>query len=125
MTALWRYALVGLLVVLVVVSALWPFLDGIGRRSLLVAASIAWPVQVAAFGMLLRVREDPSKFMLWWGLGILVRMGIVIAIGLALSKLEGIQPSVLLLGVAGFFFGLLLLEPAFLTRTKESARFAR
>lgn len=125
MTALWRYAIAGLLVVLVAVAALWPFLDGIGHRSLLAAASIAWPVQVVAFGMLLRAREHPSKFMLWWALGILARMGIVIVIGLALSRLEGIQPSVLLLGVAGFFFGLLLLEPAFFTQPKESARFAK
>ena len=51
MTVLWRYASVGLLVVLVGVAALWPFLDRIGHRSLLAAASIAWPVQVAAFGI--------------------------------------------------------------------------
>ncbi len=82
-------------------------------------------MQVVAFAALLRAKDEPSKFMVWWGLGILARVGIVIALGLGLSRFEGIQPAVLLLGVAGFFFGLLLLEPAFFNQPKESARFAR
>jgi hypothetical protein len=125
MTPLWRYASTGLLIVLAAVAALWSFLDAAGHRSILAAAAIAWPVQVVALATLLHAKDEPSKFMVWWGLGILARVGIVIALGLGLSRFEGMQPAVLLLGVAGFFFGLLLLEPAFFNQPKESARFAR
>ena len=114
MRALGRYALIGLLMIAVAVVALFPFLDDDGRTGILVAAAVAYPVQVVAFGLLLRVRGDPSRFFVWWGAGVAVRVGAVIIIGLIALRIESLGAEVLLLSVAGFFFGLLLIEPAFL-----------
>jgi len=98
----------------VAVVALFPFLDDDGRTGILVAAAVAYPVQVVAFGLLLRVRGDPSRFFVWWGAGVAVRVGVVIIVGLVALRIESLGAEVLLLSVAGFFFGLLLIEPAFL-----------
>ena len=114
MRALGRYALTGLLMIAVAVAALFPFLDDDGRTEILIAAAVAYPVQVVAFGLLLRVRGDPSRFFVWWGAGVAVRVGVVIIIGLVALRIESLGAEVLLLSVAGFFFGLLLIEPAFL-----------
>ena len=114
MRALGRYALIGLLMIAVAVVALFPFLDDDGRTGILVAAAVAYPVQVVAFGLLLRVRGDPSRFFVWWGAGVAVRVGVVIIIGLVALRIESLGAEVLLLSVAGFFFGLLLIEPVFL-----------
>ena len=114
MRALGRYALIGLLMIAVAVVALFPFLDDDGRTGILVAAAVAYPVQVVAFGLLLRVRGDPPRFFVWWGAGVAVRVGAVIINGLVALRIESLGAEVLLLSVAGFFFGLLLIEPAFL-----------
>ncbi len=100
--------------VTVAVAALLPFLDEDGRRGVLLAAAIAFPVQVAAFGLLLRAQGEPSRFFLWWGVGIAVRVGVVVAVGLTVARMESVGSEALLLSLAGFFFGLLLVEPAFL-----------
>ena len=100
--------------IVVAVAALFPFLDDDGRTGILIAAVVAYPVQVVAFGLLLRVRGDPSRFFVWGGAGVAVRVGVVIIIGLIALRIESLGAEVLLLSVAGFFFGLLLIEPAFL-----------
>lgn len=122
MKALGRYALTGFLAVTVVTAALWWFLDDGGRQGILVAAGIAYPVQVAVFALLQRARSEPSRFLLWWALGVLARIGVVIAAGLVASRLESIRPAALLLGLAGFFFGMLLMEPAFFKAASEDLR---
>jgi len=124
MNALGRYSIVGFLVVLVTTAALWPFLDAAGHLSLLVAGGVALPVQVGAFALLSRSQGDPTRFMLWWGAGVLGRMAIVVGAGLALTQVDGLSPSVLLLAMAGYFFALLLLEPAFFVRSTDTAQFA-
>ena len=75
--------------------------------------------------MLLRAGGHPTRFLLWWVVGVLGRMAIVVAVGLAVTRLEGVEPSVLLLSTAGFFFALLLIEPAFFNRTNDTAPVAR
>ena len=113
MRALGRYALTGLLMIAVAVAALFPFLDDQGRSGVLLAAAIAYPVQVAAFGLLLRSRGDPSRFFVWWGTGVAVRVGVVIVVGIVALRIESLGAEALLLSLAGFFFVLLLMEPAF------------
>ena len=122
MRALGRYAFTGLLAVAVVTIALWWFLDDAGRRGILAAAGIAYPVQVAVFALLLRARTEPSRFLIWWAAGVLARIGVVIAVGIVASRLESIQPAALLLGLVGFFFGLLLMEPAFFKAPSKDMR---
>ena len=122
MSALSRYALTALLVVGLGATALSVFLDDAGRRGILLAALIAYPVQVIAFGLLLRARGEPTRFMAWWGAGIALRVAVVVAVGLASSRLESVEPAALLLSLVGFFFVLLLMEPAFLKADSENAR---
>jgi len=92
---------------------LWPFLDPNARRGIVVAACIALPVQIGAFALLIRYRSNMNGFLAVWAGGTLVRMavvGIVAAIAIR-SGTAGAVP--MLLGLAGFFFGLLLLEPIY------------
>ncbi len=121
MRALGRYALAGLLMIAAVVAALFPFLGDEGRKGVLLAAGVAYPVQIAAFGMLLRVHGEPARFFVWWGVGVAVRIGVVITVGLVALRIESLGAEVLLLSLAGFFFGLLLIEPAFLKGADRDA----
>ena len=121
MRALGRYALTGLLIVAAAVAALYPFLDDGGRMGVLIAAGVAFPVQVVAFGLLLRARGEPSRFFTWWGVGVLVRIGVIIIVGLVALRIESLGAEALLLSLAGFFFGLLLIEPAFLKAADKDA----
>ena len=104
-----------------VISALFPFLDDDGRKGVLLAAGVAYPVQVTAFGLLLRARGEPSRFFAWWGAGVVVRIGVVVIAGLVALRIESLGAEALLLSLAGFFFGLLLIEPAFLKATNKDA----
>ena len=114
MRALFRYALAGILMIAVAIAALFPFLADEGRKGILLAAAIAYPVQVTAFGVLLRAYGEPARFFVWWGVGVAVRISVVIIVGLVALRIESLGAEALLLSLAGFFFGLLLIEPAFL-----------
>ena len=78
------------------------------------AAGVAYPIQMLAFFLLVRFFEDGNRFLLVWVGGTVVRMGVILGAGLILTQVEGLPPAPTLLGLAGFFFGLLLLEPLFL-----------
>ena len=114
------YALAGLLMIAIAVAALFPFLDDEGRVGVMIAAGVAYPVQVAAFGLLLRARGEPSRFFVWWGVGVAVRIGVVIIVGIVALRVETLGAEALLLSLAGFFFGLLLIEPAFLKAADQN-----
>lgn len=113
MRRLGKYAATGLALLAVLIAALWPWLDEPGRHGILVAAAVAWPVQVAAFWLLLRQRGEPGRFLAAWAGGTLVRMAMIVAVAFALTRVPGLAVVPTLLGLAGFFFGLLLLEPVF------------
>lgn len=122
MRALVRYALAGFLMIAIAVAALFPFLQDEGRRGVLLAAGVAYPVQIVAFGLLLRARGEPSRFFVWWGVGVAVRIGVVVVAGLVALRIESLGAEALLLSLAGFFFGLLLIEPAFLKAADRDPR---
>ena len=103
------------------VVVLFQFLEDDGRLGVLIAAGVAFPVQVVAFGLLLRARGEPSRFFVWWGVGVLVRIGVVIVVGIVALRIETLGAEALLLSLAGFFFGLLLIEPVFLKATYNAA----
>ncbi len=109
----------------VAAAAMLPFLDEDGKRGVLLAAGIAFPVQVAAFGLLLRAQGEPSRFFLWWGVGIAVRVVVVVAAGLTVARMESVGSEALLLSLAGFFFGMLMVEPAFLKGASKDAQGAQ
>jgi hypothetical protein len=113
MSASLKYGATGVGAVAVIVLGLWPFLDDAGRNGVVVAAAIALPVQVLAFTALNRFRGELGGFLAAWVGGTLVRMLViaVVAIAVIRSGTEGAVP--MLLALAGFFFGLLLLEPVY------------
>ncbi len=113
MTPVGRYGVTGLLLVLIVVTGLWPFLDADGRRGIALAAAVAYPIQLLAFWLLIRYRQEMNRFLAVWAGGTLVRMGVIIVVGLWATRLESVAPVPMLLALGGFFFVLLLLEPAF------------
>jgi hypothetical protein len=109
-----RYGGVALGAVLLVNAGLWPFLSPSARMGILVAALIAYPIQMVAFFMLIRFWGEGNRFLLVWVGGTVVRMGVLLVVALVVSLTETLPPAPTLLGLAGFFFGLLLLELLFL-----------
>lgn len=114
---IWRrvlaYAVAGLLLLAGAVAAFWPFLGEEWRRSMVAAAVVAWPVQVVAFGVLMANRTELKRFLVAWVGGTLVRMLLIGVAAVALTQMTTMAMVPTLLGLAGFFFGLLLLEPLF------------
>ena len=111
-----RYAWVALAILAAANGAMFPWLDGPGRAGLLAASAITFPVQVAAFALLARYAVRPEQGLVVWVGAAVARMAIVIAVGLSLAWLPALSPVTTLLGCAGFFFVLLMLEPVFLAR---------
>ena len=97
----------------VTVLALWPILDPADRQGVLVAAAIALPVQILAFSALVRLRGRLNGFLAVWAGGTLLRM-FVVGVAAFLAIRSGSDGAIaMLLALAGFFFGLLLLEPVY------------
>ena len=119
-----KYAWVALAILAAVNGVLFPWLDGPGRAGLLAAAAVTFLFQVAAFAVLARYAPRPEQGLLVWVGTTIVRMGIVVAIGLSLTWLPALSPVTTLVGCAGFFFVLLILEPLFLARGRASAQAA-
>jgi hypothetical protein len=117
----YRYGGVALAAVALVTAGLWPWLSPPARLGILVAALVAYPVQVLAFFLLIRFRGDRNRFMVVWMGGTLVRMGLILVAALVLTRVEELPPAPTLLALAGFFFGLLLLEPLFLRRQEADS----
>ena len=116
-----KYAGTGAAGVAAVILVLWPFLDPASWLGLLIAAAVALPVQWVAFAALMRFRGKPNGFLGVWVGGTLLRMAVLGLVAfLAISR--GIEGSMaLLLALAGFLFGLLLLEPMFFKQPASEA----
>ena len=108
-----KYAITGAGAVATIVVGLWPFLESSGRNGVLAAAAVALPVQIIAFWALNQFRGELNSFLAAWIGGTLVRMLVIAAVAVVVirSGTEGAVP--MLLALAGFFFGLLLLEPVY------------
>jgi len=109
-----RYGGVALLSLLLIIALSWPWVSPSARAGILVAAAVAYPVQLVAFFLLVRHWGEGKKFLLVWVGGTVVRMGVVLLAALAVAEMESLPPAPMLVALAGFFFGLLLLEPLFL-----------
>ena len=116
-----KYAWAAFAILAAVNGVMFPWLDGPGRAGLLVAAAITLPVQIAAFALLCRHAVRPTEGLVVWIGAAVARMAIVIALGLAVTMLPALSPVTTLLGCAGFFFVLLMLEPIFLAARMRSA----
>lgn len=113
MTAPLRYASTGFAGVTLVTLGLWPWLGPDGRRGVVVAGLIALAVQVVAFSLLLRFRGRMNGFLAVWAGGTLVRMAVVVGVAVVTLRAGTAGAVPMLLALAGFFFGLLLLEPIY------------
>lgn len=120
MNASLKYGVSALLLIGVLVLALWPFLDQPQRRGVLTAGSIALPVQVAAFSVLVRYREG-NRFLAAWAGGMVLRVLVVVLTAVVVIQTATPSGTATLLALAGFFFALLLLEPLHLRRGSENA----
>jgi len=101
-------ALVGLLTLL-----LWPFLGSPARMGILVAATVAVPVQIAAFSILVRYRGRMPGFMAAWAGGMAMRAIVLVAVAVLVVRAGSATAVPTLLALAGYFFVLLLLEPVY------------
>ena len=109
-----RYAAACGLVVVLGAGAAAAFLDERGALGVLAAGGVALPIQVVAFALLARYPLGTTAFMAAWVGGTLVRMAAVGVGGWALVAGPDLPPVPTLLGLATFFFVMLLLEPRFL-----------
>ena len=82
----------------------------------LVAAGIGLVVQALAAVLLFgnTVGADPSRFMVGWAGGALLRMMAVVATGLWLTQEDAVADAPALLSLVTFLFVLTLIEPLFL-----------
>jgi hypothetical protein len=105
-----RFAIPALILTAALVGLWWPWVDGEGRRGLLVAAGAALPLHLVAFGMLLRHAPGSTRFLAVWAGGTLLRM---LAVGLVAGVVwfrEDVDPLTTLLALAGLLVSLLFLE---------------
>jgi hypothetical protein len=120
MSASVRYGTASLVVLALVTLALWPFLDSAGRSGVLAAALVAFPVQVAAFAMLVRQKGRTTGFMAAWAGGMALRAVALLLVTVLVVR-SGTQSAIpMLLSLAGFFFALLLLEGFFFKEAPAS-----
>ncbi|MEM7418048.1 MAG: hypothetical protein AAF389_21345 [Gemmatimonadota bacterium] len=113
MSAARNYALAGAGFVAAIIAVSWPFLGDADRFGLLRAAAIALPVQAFAFASLVRNRGAGNGFFAAWVGGTFLRMLVLAAVAAVIIQ-SGTEGGVAtLLALAGFFFGLLLLEPVY------------
>lgn len=108
-----RYARTGLAGIALVTLALWPFLGAEGRKGVLLAGAVALSVQALAFWLLLRFRDRMNGFLAVWAGGTLVRMAVIAVVATVAIRNRAPGTVPMLFSLAGFFFGLLLLEPVY------------
>ncbi len=113
MRASGKYAASAIGIVALVTLALWPWLDAGARRGVVLAGLTAVPVQITAFWLLIRYRDRLNGFLAVWAGGTLVRMAVVAVVATVVIRARMDGAVTMLLALAGFFFGLLLLEPVF------------
>lgn len=115
------YALVGALVT-GVVAALTGLLVSAGpARAIWQGGLTAYVIQTVAFALLMWT-SGKWNFMAAWGIGTLVRLASVFAVGLAIWRgvMGGEEVAALLLSLAGFLFMLLMLEAVFFRKGLQS-----
>lgn len=79
------------------------------RRSILISAVLAFVVQLAAFAAV--GLASASNVMAGWGIGVLVRLVVMVAYALLVIQAIGLAPAAALLSLAAFFFLCTLVEP--------------
>jgi hypothetical protein len=107
------YAGACLAVVVVSAGALALWLTPAQLRGLLAAGAIALVVQVVGFALLTGAWDRTRRFLAVWVGGTLVRFAVVGVAAWWVARRAGPDPAATLLGLAGYLFAMLLLEPVF------------
>lgn len=113
-----RWTASAALLVAIGVGAGWPFLDPAGRNGLLAAGGIAVAVQAVSFAAFNRLQEQEHGVLLALLVGAAARFGALGITGAVAMKVDtGLGRTPLILGLATFLFGLLMLEALFVKGT--------
>lgn len=108
------YAVAGLAVTAAIAAVAAALVGAEARRAIVLAAAIAYVLQLVAFALLLLVRDKTHVFMAGWLGGMLLRFGALGACLFWASRTSAVPRAPLVLGLVAFVFVLLLLEPVFL-----------
>ncbi|HET9441269.1 MAG TPA: hypothetical protein VFO52_13925 [Longimicrobiales bacterium] len=108
------YAAAGLVLVVLITIVAAALADTTARRAIVIAAVIAYVLQLVAFGLLLALRDKAHLFIAGWLGGMLLRFGALGACLFWASRTTALPRTPLVLSLVGFVFMLLLLEPVFL-----------
>lgn len=113
MRAVLAYGGATAVVVVVLATGVAGVVPGAEPSAAWLAAGIAWVVQLVAFGALVVGRGRGSFLPTWLG-GTVFRFAVVGGVALWLTRTESYDPETALVGLVGFVFVLVLLEPLFL-----------
>ncbi len=109
-----RYALVAAAVLVLLAIGTIAVVPGAQPPSIWLAAGVAWAVQLAAFGVLVRGRGGPTGFLVGWGGGMALRFAAVAGMAGWVTVSDAHDPASALVGLIGFVMALVLIEPVFL-----------
>lgn len=113
MRRFWGYGASCALLVLVVGAATSPWLDEGQREGLWLAGVVALGLQAAGFGARMRWGTTPNRLLAAWAWSTGARFTAVLGMALAVWRFERLDVVTSLVGLAGFLFVMLLMEPAF------------
>lgn len=108
------YAATGLALVVMVTFVAAALVEATVRPAIAIAAIIGYVLQLAAFALLLALRDKPRLFIAGWLGGMLLRFGTLGVLLYWASRTAVLPRGPLVLSLVGFVFLLLLLEPVFL-----------
>lgn len=89
-------------------------LDRRGGLGVAVAGAVALPVQVGLFALMARTRPGTNGFLAAWVGGMLARVVVLAVVAVVFVGSGRLPGPATLLGMVGFFFGMVLMEPYFL-----------
>lgn len=111
------YAAASLALLVGSASALGWLMEPDGQRAVWLAAGVAYPVQLLAFGLLVVARRKGRDFMVAWATGMLLRFAVIAGLAFWVTRGESVPAAAALVSLVGFVFVLVLLEPLFLRLT--------
>ena len=107
------FAIVSLVAIAVVAwVSMFAFPTAADRHAIIVSAEIAYVVQLCTF--IIARYFAKTNVMAGWGLGMLLRFGVLAIYALIFVKVLGLSLTAALVSLAAFFFVSTLLEPVLL-----------
>ncbi|HUH11552.1 MAG TPA: hypothetical protein VMK65_00525 [Longimicrobiales bacterium] len=114
MKAWLAYAVVAAALLGLLATGLSLLLDDAATPALWLAAGVAYAIQLLAFGALVAGRDTGTGFIVGWGGGMALRLAAVAAMAFWVTQRSTLPAAPALVGLVGFVFILVLLEPVFL-----------